>query len=285
MNHKLLILSIVLLLINLSCSEEAKVTTEKIQDQTESETDTVQEEITEEKPLLRIGTGDELLLYVRADYEPYMFLNKDNELSGFYVDIEKAIMEEMNQKYKMIPWTDIGKVIQDVKVGVVHGVLGCPQTADMEKMFQLSDVISTLEAVTFVHNDNTDIGGNTKEEVIKSLYGKKVGIQARDAIFELLSPYKDITVIEYKTGTEALEKLANKEVDAKPEVREIAMYNAKMNNWPIKPVGVPIMSSILTTTGFYQGINPEFMKRYNSALKRIKDSGLYDQIYNNWFLE
>lgn len=120
--------------------------------------------------------------------------------------------------------------------------------------------------------------------LIKSLFGKTVGVQARGIEYNLLREYREINIVEYETGTVALEKLAIGEVDAKIENKEIALYHARMNGWDIKPVGVPLHSMVLAMS-FSKKVDPEIITRYNAALKEIRNDGTYDRIYNSWFGE
>jgi ABC-type amino acid transport substrate-binding protein len=88
--------------------------------------------------------------------------------------------------------------------------------------------------------------------------------------------------VEYETGTVALEKLANKEVDAKVENKEIALHYANKYNWDIKPVGVPLHSMVVAML-FSKRVDPEIIDRYNMALHKVKQDGTYNEIYTRWF--
>ncbi len=209
---------------------------------------------------------------------------KNNEFKGFWVDVERSILSKMGQKYLFVEFTNAEKVVTDVKDGTLHAAIGAPIIPDYQQILNFTDAYITLDLITLVRTDTVDIGGNTPEEVINSLFGKTVGVQARGVEYNLLREYRDITIIEYETGTVALEKLANGEVDAKIENKEIALYHARMNGWDIKAVGVPL-NSMVSAMGFSKRVDPEIITRYNTALKEILDDGTFDKIYREWFGE
>ena len=270
-------------LLIVACTKETEITTENVSKPEQTTESTDEKSISEELPLIKINKGDELIVAVRYDYGPYMWV-ENNNFKGFLVDVEKTILKRMGQNYIFVEFTNAEKVVMDLKDGKVHCTIGVPKIQDYEQLFNLADSYLTVTWITLVHKDTNDIGGSTREEVIQSLFGKTVGVQARGVEYNMLREYKEINLIEYETGTVALEKLANKEVDAKVEVKEIALHLAKINGWDIKPVGVPLDNSVVAM-GFSKRVDPEIIGRYNAALKSIQDDGTYDKIYNSWFGE
>ena len=267
------------------CNRKTQVSVEKVTDIPSQETPSAESAEVESKiSLLKIQPEDEVILMVRADYEPYMWIDDKGDFTGWTVDVERAIWEEMGQKYRMVSYTDAGKATQDVKSGVAHALVGTPYTPDYIKIFNLAEPWIFMELMIFVDKDNSEIGGTSVEECIESLLGKRVGVQARGIEYNLLREYKDIELIEYETGTVAIRKMAEGVVDAKLELIQPAIYQAKNENLEIKSVGVPIFS-MEVSLGFYKGLDPEIVDRYNAALKSIQENGTYDRIYKKWFGE
>ena len=133
-----------------------------------------------QNPLLAIFPEDELILAVRSDYEPFMWLDSNGELTGWLVDVERTIWDELGQSYRMVPYDDVGKMGQDVKSGVAHAALAVPYTPDYEKIFNLGEPWIFMDLMVFVRQETDSIGGDTSEECIESLFGKKVGVQVRE---------------------------------------------------------------------------------------------------------
>jgi len=235
-----------------------------------------------EQPQITIHKSDELTMLIRPDYEPFMWVDGTGEAVGWIIDVEKAIMEEMGQNYRMIPYDDAETATRETREGVYHSLVAVPFTPDFEKYFYMAEPWINLGVYIFVHEDTRDIGGTTREKSIRSLYGKTVGIQGKGFSYNLLKDYEEIELVEYPLGSDALRKVADRTVDAKVEILQPALYQAKNEALPVKPAGVPLID-VSGTLGFSRGVDPEIVERYNRALKTIQDNGTFDRIYNQWF--
>ncbi len=233
----------------------------------------------ENKPLLTVSKSDTVQIFVRQDGAPGMYLHEDGEVYGFYVDLEKMVMEEIGQKYKFVPYDDAGPVINGLKSGTHHIALAAPDLPGYRSIFNLSIPYEILHYITFVQKDNDEIKGSTIEELLKSLHGKKVGVQTQGHIYHSL---REIELIEYPTTTSAMEDLNKGLIDAVPDVERIGIYYAEKNDWDVKPVGQPIISHIITTA-ISQMFEPSLLNRYNKALETIISDGRRDTLWESYF--
>ena len=282
-NRFALVLVVLTALLFPGCNRKTQVVAEKLSDEPVIKDSSFESgKDPERAPLTVIHPDEELLLMVRSDYEPFMWKNENGELTGWLVDVEKAVWEELGQKIAMVPYTDAGKATQDVKSGVAHALVGTPYTPDYEKILNIGDPWVFLDLMIFVNQDNTDIGGSSMEECIQSLSAKRVGVQVRGIELNLLREYKNIELVEYETGTVAIRKMAEGAVDAKLEIMQPALYQANKEKLSIKPVGVPLMT-VEGSLGFYKGLNPEIIRKYNQGISTIHENGTYDRIYEKWF--
>lgn len=236
----------------------------------------------ENKPLIVVAATDTIQIFVREDGAPGMYLGKDSQVHGFYVDLERMVMKEMGQSYNFVPYSDVGPVAQALKSGTHHIALAAPDLADYRSFLNLSIPYEILNYVTFVQKKNNVIKGTTKEELIKSLHGKRVGVQTRGHIYQALRDIKEIELLEYPTTTKALEDLDKGLLDAVPDVKRIGIYYAKQNGWDIVPVGKPIISHKLTTA-ISQRFEVSLLNRYNKALKALISNGRFDALYETYF--
>ena len=279
-----LIFGLISILFLFSCEKKGieletdeNITKESVQQES---TGTVTEE--ENKPLISVSPTDIVQIFVREDGAPGMYLGKDGEVHGFYVDLEKMVMKEMGQSYEFVPYNDAGPVINGLKSGTHHIALAAPDLPGFRAIFNLTNPYEILHFVTFVQVGNTDIIGTSREELIQSLYGKKVGVQTQGHIFESLRDIREIELIEYATTTSAMEDLNKGILDAVPDVKRIGIYYASLNNWDVVPVGPSIISHKITTA-ISQMFEPSLLNRYNSALKTIIDDGRRDALYESYF--
>lgn len=279
MFQRLSILLLVLFLFN--CKKEDELVIENIENK-ESE---ISRELDDEahKPLIHIKADDKISILVRGDGAPGMYLGEDGDVHGFYVDLERMVMNEMNQKYEFIAYDDLGPVVIGIKTGVYHLALAAPYSPDYVELVNLSKPFERLNYVTFVHKNSSFIKkSSSKDEVIKSLYGKKVGVQVQGHIYQILREHKEIDLVEYETTTKALEALNSGLLDAVPDVKRIGIYYSKMNNWEIIPVGDNIISFKIGTA-FSKAIDNDLIERYNSALDSIINDGRLEELWEKYY--
>jgi ABC-type amino acid transport substrate-binding protein len=213
-----------------------------------------------------------------------MYLGDDEELHGFYVDLEKMVMEEMGQTYRMTPYSDVGPITVGLKSGIYQIALAAPDVIDYRSFLNLSIPYEVLHYVTFVQSGNSDIKGSTREELIKSLYGKKVGVQTQGHIYQVFREIRKIEMVEYPTTTQALEDLDKGLLDAVPDVKRIGLYYAAKNGWNIEPRGEAIINHKITTA-FSQRLDTSLLDRYNKALQTIISDGRLESLYVSSFGE
>ena len=236
----------------------------------------------ESKPLIAVSPTDTIKIFVRQDGAPGMYLGEDGEVHGFYVDLEKMVMQEMGQSYKFVSYSDVGPVLQGLKSGTHHSALAAPDLPGFRSIFNLSIPYEVLHFVTFVQKGNTDITGSTRDELIRSLHGKKVGVQTQGHIYQVLREIKEIELVEYPTTTLAMKDLSAGLLDAVPDVKRIGIYYAALNNWDVVPIGQPVISHIITTA-YSKMFEQTLIDRYNTSLKAIIDDGRRDILWESYF--
>lgn len=268
-----------------SCGkEEAKLIIYEDSTASVEQSDSPEPEMDQGKPLIVITRDDVLNIVVRQDGAPGMYLGDDGELYGFYVDLERMVMNEMGQRYEFIPYSDMGPIVQGIKSGIYHDALSVPDLPDYRSLVNLSLPFEILHYITFVQMNNTDITGNTRDELLLSLHGKKVGVQTQGHIYQSLRDIREIELVEYPTTTQAMADLDKGLLDAVPDVERIGIYYAAQNNWNIKAVGEPIISQKIST-GFSQMLDLSLLERYNYALATILKDGRYEALYTSYFGE
>ena len=234
------------------------------------------------KPLRHIKPRDTIEILVRADGAPGMYLGDDGELHGFYVELEKMVMKKMGQAYHLRSYDDVGPVAQGLKAGVYHIAIAAPDLPEYRSFLNLSAPYEVLHYVTFVQNVNEDIQGDTREEILRSLHGKKVGVQTRGHIYQALRNIREIELVEYPTTTKALADLDRGALDAVPDVKRIGEHYTMLNGWGIKAVGAPIINQNITTA-FSKTLDNSLIERYNTALQELISDGRFEALRESHF--
>lgn len=237
--------------------------------------------INESDSLISVSPEDTVQILVRADGAPGMFLDDDGDVHGFYVDLEKLVMEEMGQSYNFVPYDDILFAVNGMVSGSHQIALAVPDVPDYRAISNMSVPFEDLHFTVFIKKGNNTIGGDTTEEIIQSLEGKRIGVQATGHIFQILREYEGIEFVDYPTTTKALEALNNGEIDAVPDVKRIGDYYSRLNNWDIESVGEPIIT-LKISTGISKKYDQAFLDRYNEALKKLISNGTVKQLYDDF---
>lgn len=286
MLNKMFLLSCLILILSLNAcdNQEAELVVQENQPQISTDSNKrVMPGDEESKPLITVTAADTVEILVRQDGAPGMYLGDDGKLHGFYVDLERMVMEEMGQVYHFVPYSDVGPLLHGLKSGIYHIALAAPDLPDYRSFLNLSIPYEVLHFVTFVHKKNSsDISGSTREELLTSLHGKKVGVQTQGHIYQVLREIREIELVEYPTTTKALEDLNSGLLDAVPDVKRIGIYYSSLHGWDIVPVGEPIISQQITTA-FSQMIKGSLIERYNIALKALFTDGRFDALYESYF--
>lgn len=278
------LLFLILLSILFSCKEDSKIiiTNKKA---SETEESVIRDpEVTTKKPLINITKDDYLEIWVRGDGAPGMYLDENNEVKGFYVELEKMVMKEMGQKFRFHPYFDVGPVVQKIKDGEAHIALSVPDLPDYRSFLHLSDKYEDLNYVTVVQKESESNFPTSRDEIIKSFYGKNIGVQTRGHIYQILREHKEINLVEYPTTTQAMADLDQGKLDAVPEVKRIMKYYSGINNWNLTAVGEVLFTKDICT-GFSKALDYSVVERYNKALNSLIDSGKVEELYKNFFGE
>lgn len=277
---KTLILVLIITLF-ISCSKKEELVVDKMDSDRASQVIEDIEEVVS-KPLIVVTKNDVVSILVRSDGYPGMYLDSDGEVKGFYVDLERMVMERMGQKFNFLPYDDVGIAAQALKTGTSHIALAVPDIPDYRAFLNLTTPYETLNYITFVQSDNTDITGENKEEVLRSLYGKRVGVQVTGQVFQNLRNIKEIELVEFPTTTKAMEALDNGFVDAVPENRETALYYIELNGWKLKTVGENILNH-QNTTGYSKIYDRSVVDRHNIALESLFKDGSVDRLHKKYY--
>lgn len=282
MIKKVTILFCLLLVFN-SCKEKDDLTVEEIEVVNEDEESGITDDV-DSKPLIVVDKDDVVSILVRSDGYPGMWKGEDGEVYGFYVDLERMVMERMGQKYEFLPYDNIGVAAQGLKTGTSHVALAVPDVPDFRAFLNLTIPYETINYITFIGSDNNSISGSNKDDILESLKGKRVGVQTQGHVFQVLREFRDIILVEYPTTTEAMAALDRGEVDAVPENRETALYYSEINNWNVKDVG-GFIHSFKNTSGYSTVYHPSIIDRHNTALQSLIDDGSVLELHRRYYGE
>ncbi len=176
-------------------------------------------------PSLRVG--------FIADYEPFSFIGPDGQLTGFDVEVVKALLQQLGMTFQVqvAPADRLRELARAGRLDVLGNQL--LQVQENRVLFDFVRPYASIQLACVQHEDD--------ERDFLSLddfVGRRLGLlrhsgmeaQAREALGRV--------VVGYERIEQAMVALSLKQIDAVLEENLIADYLIERHDWPLK-VGAP----------------------------------------------
>jgi len=208
-------------------------------------------------------------------FPPFEMRDKDGNLTGFDIDLMRAIGEEagFNIEFITLPFDGIVPALQ---VGQVDAAIsGMTITPERAQTVAFSRPYFASGLAIAVRESNQDI--NTFED----LENKRIAVQIGTTGAIRAADIPGAQISSFDSAVFALQELANGNVDA-------VVNDAPVTLYAVKNVG---LQGIRITGNFetdeYYGIafptNSPHIEKINEALEGLITSGRYAEIYREWF--
>ena len=222
--------------------------------------------------------GKELIVGTDAAYAPFESENADKTVSGFDIDILKAIGEKAGLKLRFIntPWEGLFNQLASGDRDILISAITI--TDERKKVMDFSDPY--FEAAQLIA-----VPANSKVTKMDDLKKLKVGVQTGttgDEIVGNLVGKSNANIKRFEGTPLAIKELENGGVDAVVADNGVITNFQKNNSSAFKVVSDASFKKehygIAVKTG-----NTELLKKINEGLAAIKADGTYDKIYQNYF--
>lgn len=215
-------------------------------------------------------------------YQPYNFLNENQEMDGFDADIAKEIAKGMGVDVEFIS-QEFSGMIAGLKANKFDMVVSqMTITEDRKKEMLFSDPYITNQVKVIVSEGNADILS------VNDFPGKQIGVGlgTNDETYLRTVLMPEVGEFEIRTYDDVITSL--KDLDAgRIDATINNMYALKpvieTNGFKIKAVGEAVKSDqagIAVNLG-----NEAFISEVNRILAEIKEDGTYRDIFVKWFGE
>ncbi|GHF52201.1 cystine transport system substrate-binding protein [Deinococcus metalli] len=220
------------------------------------------------KGVLKIG--------MEGTYAPFTYKDDKGQLTGFDVDIAKAVAAKLGLKAEFVltEWSGILAGLQANKYDVIVNQVGI--TAERQKTIGFSAPYAYSSPQIIVKK-----AGTFSPKTLADLSGKRVGVGLGSNFEKQLRDAGGINVVTYPGAPEYLADLAAGRLDAAYNDRLLVGYLIKSQNLPVRGAGV---------IGSPEAVGIA-MKKSNTALKvavdkallQLKADGTYAKISRQWF--
>lgn len=220
----------------------------------------------------------EIKFAMEATYAPFEFMDENNQIQGFDVDLANALCEEMKAKCTFHNQA-FDSLIPALKFKRYDAAISAMDITD-----------ARLKQVNFsnAYYDNSaafiSIEGKVADQA--ALEGKRVGVQNGSTHQSyLLEQMTGVTAVPYSSYQDAFIDMKNGRIDSVfGDTAVVAEWFKKQDN--LTYVGDQVTNQEYFGNGFGIAVNKsnqELVDQLNVALAAVKASGEYDEIFNKYF--
>ncbi|WP_275554074.1 arginine ABC transporter substrate-binding protein [Mixta sp. Marseille-Q2659] len=227
---------------------------------------------------LSASAADTIRFATEASYPPFEFVDANNQIKGFDVDLANALCKEMNATC-IFTNQAFDSLIPSLKFRRFDAVMaGMDITPEREKQ--------VLFSKPYYENSALFIAQKGKVADVAALKGKRVGVQNGTTHQKYLTDKQsDITTVPYDSYQNAILDLKNGRIDA--VFGDTAVVNEWLKqNQNLTAVGEKVTDKAYFGTGLGIAVRQNksaLQQKFNAALDKVKADGTYKTIYSKWF--
>lgn len=226
--------------------------------------------------LQRVRQSGELRIGTDATYPPFESVEGD-DFSGFDIDLANAIARELGVKARFINASFDG-IFPALQNGTFDAVMSAVTiTPERSASMLFTDPYYDSGQLIAVRKDTQNLN------VPDDLKGKTVGVQINTTAQYDLEKREGVTVAKYNTIDLALLDLQNSRIDAVVGDAPVLKYMLFKSFRELKTVGRRFTDEKFGIAVAQGG--EDLVREMNTALKKIKETGEYDQLHEKWFGE
>ncbi|MBE4619772.1 arginine ABC transporter substrate-binding protein [Vibrio navarrensis] len=225
-----------------------------------------------------VAAQQEIKFAMEATYAPFEYMDENNQIQGFDVDLANALCKQMQAKCSFHNQA-FDSLIPALKFKRYDAAISAMDITE-----------ARLEQVSFTdaYYDNSaafvSIAGKVADQ--GALKGKRVGVQNGSTHQSyLLEQMAGVTAVPYASYQDAFIDMKNGRIDSVfGDTAVVAEWFKKENN--LAYVGEYVTNAQYFGNGFGIAVNRDNQKLVadlNAALKAVKANGEYQTIFNQYF--
>lgn len=222
----------------------------------------------QDKPRMRVG--------FIARYQPYSFVQADGSLTGFDVEVVRALLSASGHDMEPVADTlvNLRQKMQKGEIDFIGNQLLV--TPENRRYFDFVKSYATIQLVSVLHeDDDRDLMS------LDDFLGKKLGVLANTGIEDQAKGALGKSVQAFERIEDALRALAGKKLDAVLEENLIAEYFIDKAGLPLK-VGVPFAAPIRVGLAVPKG-NKDIEQRLSLGVQTLVKDKSFKAISTRWF--
>lgn len=223
----------------------------------------------------------DVVKFAIGEWSPY---TSEKNKSGKLVEIivkEAFKLEGIDVEYSYYPWA---RSLKNTEIGEADGSFPWNKTAEREKKFYIPKEILIKDEGVFFHLKNKKFDWNSLEDLKKYKVGVTIGYKN-----EYIYKEKGIDAEAVPNEESNFKKILAGRIDVYQTSKVVGYYT--INNL-FKPTDVNLFTNhpkVFEISEYYILFSKKtangkmFSEKFDSGLKKLKSSGKYDEIINNFF--
>jgi polar amino acid transport system substrate-binding protein len=221
-----------------------------------------------------------------TDFPPFNFLDASGRLTGFHVDLARAICSELQVAGKCqiqaLPWQDLDAALQKGDGEAI--IAGLAVTAQAREKYAFSRPYLQFPA-RFVVRKSASFG----DALFDSVQRKKIGVQAGSAHERMLRAYfGNVVVVAYPNQEALYRDLESGKIDAGfgDGMRLSFWLGGNQAAGCCRFAGGPYLAPEYLGAGLSIAVkadNPQLAKAFDYALQAISAKGKFTELYLRYF--
>lgn len=221
-----------------------------------------------------------LTVGIEGTYAPFDFVDSQNRITGFDVDLIRAIGKELGVKVKFVTteWSSLIGGVNADRFDVIAADMSI--TPERAKSVDFTVPYEANGAVLICRKDDN------KYHTLADLKGAKVGTGIGTTYATLAQSVKGANVVTYSSFPQYIADLMNHRLDVIMNAGLVSRYVIKQHNYPLV-----VCSDILNKDhpdmigGAVKKGNTSLLNKLNGAITKYVNSPAYTQLYQKWFGE
>lgn len=233
-----------------------------------------------------VSTRERIRFLTTTDFAPFNFLDASGRLSGFHVDLARAICKELKVadrcQIQALPWGELDGALERKEGEAI--IAGVSVTAENRQLYAFTRPYLRFPA-RFVAPKNTTLA----EPFHQTMHGKRVGVLAGSAHERMLRAYfPDVQAVTFQRADWMAGDLKAGKVDA------VFGDGMRLGFWLsgaeagdcCKFLGGPYLAPEFLGLGLAVAVRPddaELAQAFDFALREIGVKGTFAELYLRYF--
>ncbi|WP_028498503.1 transporter substrate-binding domain-containing protein [Microvirgula aerodenitrificans] len=217
-----------------------------------------------------------LKIATEGTYPPFSFKDKQQQLTGFDVEIGREIARRLKVKPEFVQseWSGMLAGLQAGKYDIALNQVSV--TPQRQQIFDFSVPYTISSAQLVVRKNETRVFRS-----LDDLKGKKLGVGQGSNYADMAKKVDGVEVKTYPGAPEYLQDLATGRIDAALNDSLMIPFSIKESRLPVK-AGAPVGDLTTMAVPFARG-NPKFKTAVDAALNGMKKDGTFRTLSVKWF--